>query len=122
MKYFGKSLFLWTVQDEIRKAMSSKKAPVELWNALIRTHHVTSRKKVSKLKKEAKEEASYVLIRSGGSPGLMYVEGDEQGVKEWVDAVHVCLQTLSITLAVFLTATTRVCATKTTTSSASQLH
>lgn len=60
-----------------------------LYNALIRTHHITSRKKVSKLKKEAHHDARYVLIRSGGSPGLMYIEGDERGVEEWVDAVKV---------------------------------
>lgn len=62
---------------------------VRLFNALIRTHHITSRKKVSKLRKEAHNEAHYVLIRSGGSPGLMYVESDEQGVVDWVDAVKV---------------------------------
>lgn len=60
----------------------------QLYNALIKTHHITSRKKVSKLKKEAHSETEFVLIRSGGSPGLMYVEGAENGVKEWVDAVQ----------------------------------
>lgn len=64
-------------------------APSKLYNALIKTHHITSRKKVAKLKKEAHRHARYVLLRSGGSPGLMYVEGEEAGVRAWVDCVQV---------------------------------
>ena len=60
------------------------------WNALIRTHHITSRKKVAKLKQAADAIQVFALLRSGGSPGIMYVEGDEKGVKQWVDSVHVC--------------------------------
>jgi hypothetical protein len=60
------------------------------WNALIRTHHITSRRKVSKLKQAAGNSGVYVLLRSGGAPGLMYVEGPEQdGVENWVSAVQV---------------------------------
>ncbi|KAI9736056.1 MAG: hypothetical protein M1818_006232 [Claussenomyces sp. TS43310] len=59
-----------------------------IYNALIKTHHITSRKKVSKLKKEAHDKTHYVLIRAGGSPGLMYVEGEEKGVRDWVNAVQ----------------------------------
>lgn len=59
-----------------------------IYNTLIRTHHITSRKKVAKLRKAASKHASYVLIRSGGSPGIMYAMGDEAGVTEWVAGVQ----------------------------------
>lgn len=55
-----------------------------LWNALIRTHHITSRKKVAKLTQSAKNHNVYALLRSGGSPGIMYVEGSQEGVTDWV--------------------------------------
>ena len=60
-----------------------------VWNALIRTHHITSRKKVAKLKQAATANDVFVLLRSGGSPGIMYVEGSQKPVEEWVAAVHV---------------------------------
>jgi len=56
--------------------------------ALIRTHHITSRKKVSKLKDAAKKHNVYALLRSGGVPGVMYVEGRDTDVQAWVDLVH----------------------------------
>ena len=58
-----------------------------VFNALIRTHHVTSRKKVGKVKKAAQHELRYLLIRSGGSPGLMYAEGEEGALRGWVGDV-----------------------------------
>jgi len=61
-----------------------------IFNALIRTHHITSRKKVAKLKQAATAQDVFVLIRYGGAPGVMYVEGHELGVVEWVSAVQVC--------------------------------
>ncbi|KAK0344683.1 hypothetical protein LTR59_012500 [Friedmanniomyces endolithicus] len=72
---------------------SSIKSPVHmskpgLWNALIRTHHITSRKKVTKLKQAAALHAVFVLLRSGSSPGIMFVEGPEIGVEAWVAAVQ----------------------------------
>ena len=60
-----------------------------IFNALITTHHITSRKKVAKLKTACRQYDVYVLIRSGGSPGMMYVEGQKEGVKAWVDRVKV---------------------------------
>jgi len=60
-----------------------------VYNALIRTHHVTSRKKVGKVKKMAVHELRYLLIRSGGSPGLMYAEGSEESLKDWISGVSV---------------------------------
>jgi hypothetical protein len=60
-----------------------------LFNALIRTHHITSRKKVAVLKKAADAHNCYVLLRSGGSPGVMYVEGRrEEDVGAWVNTVQ----------------------------------
>ncbi|KAK3116344.1 hypothetical protein LTR53_003370 [Teratosphaeriaceae sp. CCFEE 6253] len=62
--------------------MSAASGP--LWNALIRTHHITSRKKVAKLKQAASAHAVFVLLRSGSSPGIMYAQGSRAGVESWV--------------------------------------
>ncbi|KAF2094382.1 hypothetical protein NA57DRAFT_46406 [Rhizodiscina lignyota] len=59
-----------------------------LFNALIRTHHITSRKKVAHLKKAAERLSCSVLLRSGGSPGIMYCEGSETSVQEFVSVVQ----------------------------------
>lgn len=60
------------------------------WHALIRTHHITSRAKVSKLKQAATKHGVFVLLRSGGAPGMMYVAGEARGnVEEWVGVVQV---------------------------------
>lgn len=59
-----------------------------IFNALIRTHHITSRKKLAALRKAASNNAVYALMCSGGCPGIMYCEGDEDGVKEWVGIVQ----------------------------------
>lgn len=60
-----------------------------VYNALIRTHHITSRKKVSALKRAASTHKCFVLLRSGGIPGIMYVEGQEQDdVESWVGIVR----------------------------------
>ncbi|KAJ5923099.1 hypothetical protein N7516_010802 [Penicillium verrucosum] len=59
-----------------------------LYNALIRTHHITSRKKVAALKRAADTHQCAVLLRSGGCPGIMYVEGGKEPVESWVDIVR----------------------------------
>ncbi|PWY74991.1 hypothetical protein BO70DRAFT_99226 [Aspergillus heteromorphus CBS 117.55] len=60
-----------------------------LYNALIRTHHITSRKKVSALKRAADAHSCVVLLRSGGCPGIMYVEASEKhSVESWVNVVR----------------------------------
>ncbi|KAK4457339.1 hypothetical protein QBC42DRAFT_309451 [Cladorrhinum samala] len=61
---------------------------MSLFHALIRTHHITSRKKVAHLRKAAKEFDVYALLRSGGCPGIMYCKGKEDGVKNWVGTVQ----------------------------------
>lgn len=60
-----------------------------MYHALIRTHHITSRKKVAALKAAAKKLDCYALLRSGGIPGVMYVESRlEKNAQDWVDTVH----------------------------------
>lgn len=56
---------------------------------LIRTHHVTSRKKLQRVKKAAAHfDVPFVLVRYGGSPGLMYAEsGEGSSLGSWVSAV-----------------------------------
>jgi hypothetical protein len=59
------------------------------YNALIRTHHITSRKKVSALKRAADAYNCFALLRYGGSPGIMYVEAKEkEAVESWVNTVR----------------------------------
>ncbi|KAL6711339.1 hypothetical protein ACN47E_005870 [Coniothyrium glycines] len=59
-----------------------------LYTALIRTHHITSRKKVAKLRAAASNCNIYALICYGGSPGVMYCQGMEPGVRDWVANVQ----------------------------------
>ncbi|CBX93324.1 hypothetical protein LEMA_P042250.1 [Plenodomus lingam JN3] len=59
-----------------------------VFNALIRTHHITSRKKVGKLRDAASNCNIYALLRSSGCPGIMYCQGTESGVREWVSVVQ----------------------------------
>ncbi|KAH6619037.1 hypothetical protein C7974DRAFT_465540 [Boeremia exigua] len=59
-----------------------------LYNALIRTHHITSRKKVAKLRAAASNHNVYALLRYGGCPGVMYCQGLEAGVRDWVADVQ----------------------------------
>ncbi|KAI8944717.1 hypothetical protein F4801DRAFT_172365 [Xylaria longipes] len=69
--------------------MHTATTSTSLFTALIRTHHITSRKKLQRVKKAASQHAlSFVLIRSGGSPGIMYAEGTEADVNAWVSFVR----------------------------------
>jgi hypothetical protein len=61
-----------------------------LYRALIKTHHMTSRRKIDKLIESAARLQCAVLIRTGGVPGVMYVEGEQATVEEWVAGVRVC--------------------------------
>jgi len=59
------------------------------YHALIRTHHITSRKKVAALKVAAKRLEVSAVLRSGGVPGLMYVHGQGlENVQTWVNSVR----------------------------------
>ncbi|KFH42172.1 hypothetical protein ACRE_071070 [Hapsidospora chrysogenum ATCC 11550] len=60
-----------------------------VFNCLIRTHHITSRKKLQKVRRAAGQLGVGVLVRSNGSPGLMYGESyTEDGLVDWVAAVQ----------------------------------
>ncbi|ORY70240.1 uncharacterized protein BCR38DRAFT_332159 [Pseudomassariella vexata] len=61
-----------------------------LFTTLIRTHHIKSRKKLHRVKKAAAQcVVPFVLVRSGGSPGIMYAEShDETSLSNWVGIVH----------------------------------
>lgn len=63
-------------------------AQTRVFGALIRTHHITSRKKVTRLKQAAAANNVYALLRSGGAPGMMYVEGEHENVRQWIDVVN----------------------------------
>lgn len=60
-----------------------------LFVTLVRTHHVTSRKKLQRVKKAAAHfDIPFVLVRYGGCPGLMYGESpDASSLGSWVSAV-----------------------------------
>lgn len=66
------------------------RTPAPIYNCLIRTHHITSRKKVQRVRRAAGQlGVDWVLIRSGGSPGIMFAEArDEEPLREWVSAVQ----------------------------------
>ncbi|RSM09466.1 hypothetical protein CEP52_004089 [Fusarium oligoseptatum] len=61
-----------------------------LFNCLIRTHHITSRKKLQRVRRAAQQlNVDWLLVRSGGSPGIMFAEShDEAGLTEWVATVQ----------------------------------
>ncbi|KAI1382787.1 uncharacterized protein F4822DRAFT_96972 [Hypoxylon trugodes] len=62
---------------------------VSLFTTLIRTHHITSRKKLARVKKAAESHHLHVLVRSCGSPGIMYAEGpDAVAINTWVSFVQ----------------------------------
>jgi hypothetical protein len=50
---------------------------------------------VAKLKQAATLHDVFVLLRSGGPPGVMYVEGKEDGVNQWVSDVQVSRHRIS---------------------------
>lgn len=58
-----------------------------LSRALIKTHHMTSRKKIASLTKSASSLSVSVLLKTGRSPGVMLCEGDESSVEIWVERV-----------------------------------
>jgi hypothetical protein len=61
-----------------------------LFNCLIRTHHITSRKKLQRVRRAAQQlNVDWLFVRSGGSPGIMFAEArDEAGLTEWVATVQ----------------------------------
>ena len=62
-----------------------------LYRALIKTHHMTSRKKITAITKAAKQYNCAVYLKTGPHPpGIMIAESDaEESVKNWVADVKV---------------------------------
>ena len=85
-----KGQYFWLgIWDSTRVSANDEAVAMTLFHALIRTHHITSRKKVAHLRKAASKFDCYALLRSGGCPGIMYCKGSEDAVKEWVGTVQV---------------------------------
>ncbi|EPE35272.1 hypothetical protein GLAREA_10969 [Glarea lozoyensis ATCC 20868] len=59
-----------------------------LHRMLIKTHHMTSRKKIGVITRAAKTHDCSVLLKVGAPPGIMLCEGEENGVKEWENVVR----------------------------------
>ncbi|PBP25601.1 hypothetical protein BUE80_DR003451 [Diplocarpon rosae] len=59
-----------------------------LQRILIRTHHMTSRKKILTITKAAKRFSCAVLLKTGGPPGVMLAEGEGEGAGEWLEVVR----------------------------------
>ncbi|CAL3962966.1 hypothetical protein PZA11_000028 [Diplocarpon coronariae] len=57
-----------------------------LQRILIRTHHMTSRKKILTITKAAKRFSCAVVLKTGGPPGVMLAEGE--GAGEWLEVVR----------------------------------
>jgi hypothetical protein len=72
-------------------AIEMSSIPSQAYHALIRTHHITSKKKIAALRQAARSNACYVMLKTGSPPGVMYCEGNETGVKDWVACVQVAL-------------------------------
>jgi hypothetical protein len=56
---------------------------------LIKTHHMTSRKKILAITKAAKRLSCSVLLKTGGPPGVMIAEGESGPALEWLEVVRV---------------------------------
>ena len=76
------------IDARINTVPSTDNSATSMYAALIRTPHITSRKNVATLKAAAKKLGCAALLRSGASPGMMYCEGQQDNVQEWVDTVH----------------------------------
>ena len=68
---------------------------IMLFRALIRTHHMTSRKKISAISKAAKKYECAVYLKTGSHPpGVMISESQVEGLEGlagWVAAIKVGL-------------------------------
>ena len=62
-----------------------------LYRALIKTHHMTSRKKIAAITKAAKRYECAVYLKTGAHPpGVMIAESEgEKDMRGWVGAVKV---------------------------------
>ncbi|TVY51819.1 hypothetical protein LCER1_G005721 [Lachnellula cervina] len=60
-----------------------------LQRILIKTHHMTSRKKVAIITRATKRLDCSVLLKVGANPGIMLCEGQENHASEWETVVRV---------------------------------
>lgn len=60
-----------------------------IFRALIKTHHMTSRRKIQAITHSAKHKSCSVILKTGKPPGVMIAEGEEVRVREWVADVKV---------------------------------
>lgn len=64
-----------------------------MYRTLIKTHHMTSRKKITAICKAAKKFDCAIYLKTGGHPpGVMIAECEEEGdegLAGWVDTVKV---------------------------------
>jgi len=68
------------------QTMGAKRA---VFNTLIRTHHISSRKKLSRVRKAAENHGVAQVLFHYGKPGLMYAEaGSLSAVTGWIADVH----------------------------------
>ncbi len=58
-----------------------------IYRVLIKTHHMTSRKKILVITKAAKQLSCSVVLKTGAPPGIMLAEGE--GAEEWLKVVRV---------------------------------
>lgn len=64
-----------------------------LYRALIKMHHITSRRKINAITKIAKRCECAVYLKIGIPPGIMIAESEEEeGVREWVASVKVRIE------------------------------
>ena len=60
-----------------------------LYRALIKTHHMTSRKKIQSLTRAAKGYNCAVVIKTGRPPGVMLAESTNRNdIEAWVQTVR----------------------------------
>jgi hypothetical protein len=58
-----------------------------LYRILIKTHHMTSRKKILAITKATKRLSCSVILKTGSRPGIMLAEGES--ALEWMEIVRV---------------------------------
>ncbi|KAG9238507.1 hypothetical protein BJ875DRAFT_450936 [Amylocarpus encephaloides] len=60
----------------------------KLSRILIKTHHMTSRKKISVITRAAKTLDCVIVLKVGAPPGIMLCEGANGNAKEWETVVR----------------------------------
>lgn len=62
---------------------------MQVYRALIKTHHMTSRKKITTLTKSASHLNCSVLLKTGSCPGIMLCEASTLlSMQDWVEGVR----------------------------------